>query len=357
MADQSERGLSKRERWLLAAILGVFILGLPAIFVYPAVQILFNPASYHRALAEQAVTAQVPALVGQLIQTGGNVLLFGSGNQILGVLERSNYDVVIRQIFPGDWVQAQADALIDQFWAFFNFHTSQFRLVVDFRPVKARLNGVETPAIAAQIIQGFPACQEQDLLNFGSQLLQGQVERLPLCKPPDAFIGAANLVVEETLRGASLVMPDQIDLASILWLPKVLGGQRVSAAWALGFGIYRVMRQVEAWLPWLALLLLALTGWLARGMARGPVFWVGIALIIPGIAALLAALIVWLSSRELIPLLIQQVVGKDLLIVSVVVNVAEQVSGQFATWSAIAAWGVTIVGVGLIAGDFWAKRQ
>lgn len=345
------------ERWLLFAILGVFLTGLPAILTYPAERILFNPQSYKQALAEQSISEQYPQYVGQLIAEGGNALLFGSGSQLLGVLERSHYDVIMQEIIPGEWVQVQANSLIDQFWAFFNFHSPQFELVVDFRAVKARLNGSETPQLAAQIVQGFPPCQQDDILKFGAQLLQGQVDRLPLCKPPEMFLGAANLLVEETLRGAAQVMPDQLDLASILWLPEVLGGKRVSAAWRLGFSVYRAGRQVDAILPWLALILLAVTGWLARRTYRGPVHWLGIALVLPGMTALFAVLMLWLLSSVWVPLLIQQLFGSNSPILFLLVNIFKQVTGQYAVWTAVTAWLVTIVGAGLLAADFWVWRK
>lgn len=360
MALQTEKtGNSQtlRERWLLLALLGVFFTALAAILTYPAERILFNPAPYKQALAEQAVSEQFPLYLGQIIQGEGNLLFFGSGSQILGVLERSHYDAVIRLIFPGDWVQAQAEALIDQFWAFFNFQTPRFHLLVDFTPVKARLNGPETPQIAAEIVQTFPPCQAQDLLNFGQQLFQGQVDHLPLCKPPDVLLGAANLAMSETLRSTALVMPDQLDLAALLRLPEALGGTRISAAWSLGFGVYRVARQVDRVMPWLALVLLALVGWLARGTDRGPAFWVGTALILPGIASLLAVLMIWIVSRGLAPLLVGQALGENSPWASLVIAILTRVFGSYAAWTAIAAWGVTIIGAGLVAASVWARRS
>jgi hypothetical protein len=274
--------------------------------------------------------------------------LFGNGDRLLQVLQRSNYEAIVRQIFPEEWVRNQADELIDQFWAYFNFQSPQLRLVADFRPVKARLEGAQAAQISASIVEGFPPCQKDEILNWGLQALQGQVNNLPLCRPPDQLLGAANLLVEGSLKGASAAMPDGLDVVPLLKMPFVLGGHPVSSAWTTAFGVYHFYRQVNPWLPLVALGLLALVGFMARGTLRGPLYWLGIGLVLPGVTALIVALLLGLASSQIVPLIIGRVFGENLVVFNLLVGMLANVLGRFMLTSAAIALGVTLVGAVLI---------
>ncbi len=347
---------STRYRWLILAILAVFLAGLPGIFALPAERILFNPDSYKQALAEENAYSQFPLLLGQMIADGGNVFLFGSGGRLLQVLQRSNYEAIVGQIFPADWVRAQADGLVDQFWAYFNFQSSRLRLAVDFRPVKDRLTGEQSAQIAAAIVQGFPPCQGNDLLNWALQALSGKIDQLPLCQPPAQLLGAANLLAEGVLKSTAAAMPDELDLAALLRLPVTGGAQPVSTAWAGGFSVYHFLRRADRWLPWAALLLLVPVGLLGRGTGRGPFYWLGLSLLLPGFAALVSALLLGLWSDQITPFIIARLFGTNLIAFNLLVGMLTRVTTRFMVTSAEIALGVTLAGTILLGTAIWLHK-
>ncbi len=385
-----------RYRWLVLLVLVIFLTGLPGIFALPAEWILFNPDSYKQALAEENAYSQFPLLLGQMIAEGGNLFLFGSGDHLLQVLQHSNYEAIVQQIFPEDWVRAQADGLIDQFWAYFNFQSPRLRLAVDFRPIKERLTGEQSAQIAAAIVQGFPPCQGSDLLNWALQALNGTVDQLPLCRPPAQFVGAANLLAEELLKGSAALMPDELDLAGLLRLPAAVGlpaaihppgAQPVATAWAGGFRVYHFFRRADRWLPWAALLLLVPVGLLARGAPRpaalkdgkpsplrpaapaelrsvdglpsplrDPFYWLGLSLLLPGFAALIIALLLGLLSDQIAPFVIGRLFGANLIAFNLLVGMLVRVTTRCMLASAEIALGVTLTGTILLGIALWLRK-
>ncbi len=357
MNENFTRGMIRREWGVIALVLAVFLCGLPGIFAYPAERILFNPQAYKQALAEQGAYQQFPALVGEMIAEGGDIFLFGSGNRLLEVLQNSNYQVIIREIFPQDWVRVQADGLVDQFWAYFNLETNEFRLVVDFQPVKARLDGAQSGQIAGAIVAGFPSCKGQDILNWAQQVLQGNLDRLPLCKPPDPLLPAANLLVEGILRAGAAAMPEALDLAGVLHTQLAVVVQPVSTAWSRGFAVYRLYRQINLRLPVTALVLLAAAGLLARGTPRGALYWLGVGLVLPGFTGLVIALLAGLWSAQVVPLIVTRLFGGNLVLFRVLAGMLSSVSARFMVVSAVIALGVTVVGVALVVTDVWIRKR
>ncbi|RPJ51584.1 MAG: hypothetical protein EHM21_02350 [Chloroflexi bacterium] len=345
-----ERPVRRGEGWVLLVILGIFLTALPGIFSFPAERILFNPQTYKQALADEGAYQQFPALVGEMIASGGNVFLFGSGSELLQVLQRSNYEALIQHIFPEDWVRAQADALVDQFWAYFNFQASQFRLVVDFRPVKARLQGEQAAQISAEIVAGFPPCEQEELFDWGLQALQGQVDSLPLCRPPGQLVGAANLLVEGFLKGGATAIPNELDLATVLKLPVTLGGQTASSALNAYFDIYRFYRQVNLYFPLVALGLLVVAGFLAHDLRtrQGALYWLGVGLVLPGFTALVMAVMLGIMGSQIAPLVIGQIFGADVVVFNLLVKVLGNVLARFMIVSAVIAIAVTLVGTALV---------
>ncbi len=357
MQEKSSRAAVQQEFWVILAILGLALTGIPAVFTLSAETILFNPQPYQQALSAENAQAAFPQVVGDVMAQGGNVFLFGSGSKLVEVLKNSHYENILDQIFPQAWVQTQINDLVNQFWAYFNFQSSTFQLVVDLRPIKTRLNGPQGGQIAANIVQGFPPCQGKDLLNFGLQALQGQVNQLPLCRPPDQLVSAANFFVQESLKASAAAMPDQVDLASALKIPAALGGQPVSTAWQRSFALYHLYRTINPWLPWAALVFLVLVGLLSWNTNGGPLYWLGAGLLLVGIAAMLITLILALFSGQLLPLLAQQWFGVNTTVVNLMEGMLLRVFSQFLASVAMTAGGVTLLGLVLLGAWLWRRRR
>lgn len=346
----------RREFWVILALLGVFLTGLAALFAVPAERVLFQPQSYQVALEQQGAYERFPEILGDLLTSGGDRFLFGSGDRLREALERGNYEAVVRMIFPEPWMRAQADGLITQFWDYFNFHREDFALVVDLRPVKTRLSGDTSQEIGTVIVAGLPGCTDQDLLAFGLSALQGTLEQIPLCRPPELFEGLSTQLAAGLLQGAGAAMPEQIDLAPALRAPVRLGGEPVQRAWGSWFGLYRTARTATPWLPWLALFFLALASVLGYRTTRGSFFWLGIGLLLPGAAGALIALILWLGSAQAAPHLVDSLVGQVPVIYDVLVGMVAAVLDDYLRVVALSGLVLTVVGA-LLAAIAWRARR
>jgi hypothetical protein len=341
--------------WLvILAVLGALISGVPALFAWPAERILFAPGVYKQVLLEQGVYEKYPAWLGQLIAQGGGLLIPGSDRKLDTLLESSRFQELLGEVFPQAWMRQQAESLVDQFWAFFNLKEDTLRLVVDFRGVKTNLSGPAAAQIASAIVTGLPPCTEQELLDFGLKSLSGQSAELPLCRPPQQLVGMANLLVGGLLQGMAGTLPDQADLAVLAQGMDGPGGKPLQEVWGSWFGLYRIFRLVLPWTAWIALACLGATALLGLLTYRGAFFWVGIAVLLPGLTALVTALLGGVLGSQVAPLLVQRLFG-DMVVTSVLVQLTGEVIRRFSTASAVFALLVTLLGVMLIAGSIILK--
>ncbi len=340
----------RSERWVILAIIVMFLVTVPGLFALPANWILFNPDVYKQELNTQEIYQRFPLLVGETLANSGNNLLPGSGETLLAVLQQANYQQLIRLIFPESWVRAQTESLIDQLFAYLNFKTPEFHLLVDFRSVKERIQGEQELQIVQTIVQGLPVCTQQDILNFAQQALQGKLDNLPLCRPPDMLLGLANSLVTSILRASVSAVPDQLDLANVL----PMGIVGANSAFQNIFPIYHAFRQIGPWLPLVSLLLLTIILWLSLRTSRGPLFWTGLALMLPGFVALVVTLLLTLWSNQIAPFLISQIFFSKLAIFDMLVRLLQQVGNHFLLWTGIISLVLTLMGIGFIL--WWLYR-
>jgi hypothetical protein len=346
-----------RPEWrVLLAVLGLFLFTVPGLLAVIANQTLFNPQVYKEELARLDFYQRYPEILGESLAQSSDKLLPGLGVRLLGTLNAGNYQDLVRLLLPPDWVKAQAESLIDQFWAYYNFETPALHLVVDFSSVKTRLQNEPDLRVVQILVQSLPVCTDQDLLNFGLLMLQGKLDEAPLCRPPDQFIGVTNTLVTELLRGAGSLAPGQVDLAALLSPPAALLSAQPAGP-GLAFAMYRGFRTAG---PWLLLGTLACLGavvvW-GRGTARGAVFWSGAGLLLPGFAALLTALILALGSSQIAPLLVQRVFLADLPVFEVLVRLVQAVGSRFFLWLGAAGLGLSIIGTALIVVDYFVYER
>jgi hypothetical protein len=356
MNQHGDRPSSRRDWRIMLAVLVLFITLVPAIFAIPAEQILFNPEIYKAALAEQGASAHFPQVMRDLAAVGGNRLLLGIGDRLLETLDRTGYQAVAEQIFPETWVQIQAEGLIDQFWAYFNFQSPELRLLVDLRPVRERLNGEAAAGIAATIVSGLPGCTTEEVLTFVQQALSGTFGRLPLCRPPEAMVELVNLVVADLLRGSAQAIPDQIDLSGGLRLAGI-GGENTAGAWARWFSMYRLARQIFIWLPWLALICLLVVAVIGRRTSQGSYYWMGMGLGLCGITALLVTFLLALWSTTYVPMMLNRLLGERLVLYNTLVALSQAVVGQYLTAAGFSALAILLIGAACLGVWYWQKRK
>lgn len=347
---------ARSERRVILVVLGLFLFTVPGLFALVGEQILFNPQVYKEALADLDFYERFPQILGETLAGSGDLLLPGVGANLLGAMNANNYQEIIRLLFPPDWVMAQAESLIDQFWAYYNFETPELHLIVDFSAVKARLQSERDLQVVQTIVQGLPVCTQQDLLNFGLLALQGKLDQAPLCRPPDQFIGVANGVVRELLRGAGSLAPGQVDLAVTLRLPVLLRAGRGAGAAGLTFQVYRAFRIIGPWLPLGSLLcLIGIIAW-GRKTVLGALFWSGMGLLLSGFVALVTALLLVLWSNQIAPFLVARIFFSDLAVFDLLVRLVQAVSNRYLLWVGGVSLAMTLVGAALIAGAYFKSR-
>lgn len=348
---------ARPERRVILLVLGLFLFTVPGLFALVGEQILFNPQVYKEALAGLDFYERFPQILGETLAGSGDLLLPGVGANLLGAMNANNYQEIIRLLFPPDWVLAQSESLIDQFWAYYNFETPELHLIVDFSAVKARLQTEPDLQVVQTIVQGLPVCTQQDLLNIGLLALQGKLDQAPLCRPPDQFIGVANDVVRELLRGAGSLAPGQVDLVVTLRLPVLLAaGRGAGGAAGLTFQVYHAFRTIGPWLPLGSLLcLIGIIVW-GRDTVRGALFWSGVGLLLPGFVALVAALLLVLWSNQIAPFLVARIFFSDLAVFDLLVRLVQAVSNRYLLWVGGISLAMTLVGAALIAGAYFQSR-
>jgi hypothetical protein len=343
------------ERWVILCLLGVFLFGLPGLLALPAEAVLFNPDAYKAQLRRMEVYERYPEILGTTLADGSDILLSGAGENLLSVLQKGNYPDFLRLLFPEGWIRSQAESLVDQFFAFMNFETPQLALVVDFRPVVQQLQAEQDLALVQTLVKGLPECSTDDLTMFGLLALRGTFGEVPVCRPPDQLAGIMNEVITTGLRGAALLAPEQIDLADALRFPAFLAGESgAEGVPGRAFQTYRLLRTAAPWLGLLGLISLGSAVWLARRTARGPLFWGGVGLILPGFAALLIALILAMGSNQIAPLALANLFFADLPVFDLLTRLFQAVVNRYLLWVGGIGLALTLVGAALVG---WVVRQ
>jgi hypothetical protein len=327
------------------AVLFIFV-SIPALFVLPAEQILFQPEPYLRALQNQNIYQDMPAwLAGEALNTGNNGL-GNSQSKVLAGLGEQGYQNIFSVLMPQDWLQSQTKALITHLWDYLNFKQDTLNLDVDLREVKTRFSGAQGQAISKEIVSSWPKCSMQQLLIIITQLGQGSnLADLPLCQPPQTYLPLTYQLVQMTLSGFTGALPDQLNLMSL----SPVGDPTQSAAWQQDFQTYKLFRLGLRITPVVSLVLLLLMAIITFRSARTGLSWLGIAILLAGILGLVTAGILFLTGNWVD----QQVVtaifgGAPAGLTDAVVKAVQEVADRFYLWGAGVALITTILGLILV---------
>ena len=335
-------------RFLFATILLIF--AVPAVFTGPAQAILFQPQPYEQAMRDQQVYQQAPAWLAQALP-GAGMLSSPQGVQgdPLQYLNEQEYERILRLLMPVDWIASQGDSLIQQLWAFLNFHTTQLSLTIDLTELKAKLAGPEGDHIAADVMQTWPPCSLDLAQSLAQQLLSGSLPGVPVCRPPDILLPAAESAMQAAIRGLAARLPDQISLGHLLDL---IGGNNPAVQTARGafYDSYRVLRILLGVAPIIALL--AALGIAVVSIPRPRLIpaTLGRPLMLGGLGALIIAVVLFLFGNAIATLIVGSlIVPKPAGLFQALVGVVQSVGNRFLIVSAVVAAAVAAVGIGLAA--------
>ena len=115
-------GTSWWRRNLLAVCALVLMLTcVPLAAVFPAEFVLFQPQPYLDAIEQSGFYETYPLVIYDLAISGGELTLPGVAAFVQTLFPVEKTESVMRFIFPENWVRAQVERSIRQFWGYYNF--------------------------------------------------------------------------------------------------------------------------------------------------------------------------------------------------------------------------------------------
>lgn len=277
---------------------------------------LFGPNLYKRALAKNDIYARAPALAGEQIiyslnynpcaedpdclegergdQDGGEVGEVMDPDVtpfFLANLTQEDFESIITDLAPPQWLQEQAESVIDQIFVYLNLGDEP-EVTVSLVAFKERLAGEEGIRAFMRMSMAQPLCtpEQVEIIESDEDIAP---EDMPICRPPEPLKGRYADKAQKTLQAVAAGLLDEV---SVITLAE---GEGVDVSLAEESGPFgndpRVAFQIAKWgmrlsplLPITMLLLATLVivrSW--QGWAR----WWSIPLLIVGITGLVLALV------------------------------------------------------------------
>jgi hypothetical protein len=356
--DSGRNSLSSISRATLSALsIALIVLSIPAMAMLPSEAVLFQPYSYQRALKNQNFYQHFPDLLAQsILQNKTQANSTGINSQEISYLNQDRLSQILSSIFNSEWVQAQTDGIIQNFWDYFNFQRNDLSLQIDTRDIKARLSGAEGTAIAHQIVQSWPDCTAEDIGKIMGQVISGQLQGVPVCRPPEAVRPAFEQIVQASLSTLAGSMPDQIDLSGSLKGESALPG---GAPWWQVFQWYTIFRWLLRLTPVFALFILLWMVLLAIRSLPDLLHGTGQPLFIAGLMGVVLALVgLFIVNPLLAPLVGNAIPLLPEAFRSVVINLFLEVGNRFSIWCGYSSLIVLCIGLALLVlvGNFETNR-
>jgi len=322
------------------------IVSVPALFLLPVEQILFQPDPYLRALQDQNIYQQIPDWLAGMTLNNGNKALGNTQTKALAGLGEQGYQNIFSLLMPQDWLQSQTGNLITHLFDYLNFKQPVLILDVDLREVKTRFGGAQGQAIAKEIVSSWPACSMEQLLAIPGQLSQGSdLANLLLCQPPQMFLPLTYQMVQTMLSGFTGALPDQVNLMSLI-SASPNSDPTQSAAWQQTFQYYELFRWGLRVSPVLALILLLFLAIITFRSARTGLSWLGVTILLAGVFGLITAGILFLSGNLIILQIVTAVIGGiPAGLTNALVKAVQEVADRFYLWGAGVALIATILGL------------
>lgn len=141
---------------------------------------------------------------------GGGGEGMGGPPPFISNLTLSDWEVILAELFPAPWLQAQAESVIDQLFAYLEAGEGKISLIIRLDEFKQRLTGEAGVVAVNQLLMAQPPCTEEELSAF----LQPGVspEKMPMCRPPDEILAQFAPMIRGMFRELAAEIPDQVDL-------------------------------------------------------------------------------------------------------------------------------------------------
>lgn len=214
MTNQQSRGCWYSLSRGLAALLAVLaILTAPlALFTFSMGQVIFNPQTYKRALSAMDFYDRLPALAASEI--ADSIARNPQENLALADLKKSDIQAILTGLITKDWAREQAESVIDQLFAWLDSDSGQPKILLSMTDLKARMAGPEGASALLKLVSSWPPCTEQELRSGAVAAATGNLSKLPLCKPPEAYMSQIQPLIDQAAAQSAASVPDSIDLAN-----------------------------------------------------------------------------------------------------------------------------------------------
>jgi hypothetical protein len=289
---------------ILAAILAIIfiIVTVLALFLTNLQAYAFNPQSYQRALREQDIYHRLPGLVARQLASGANYnpcaenpdLCAGEGEGLpeeqdgapkyLENIGAEEWQAILSNLVTPEWMQAQAESVIDQLFAYLNGEQASLSLKLSLADLKVRITEGGGRRAILQLIQAQPDCNQEQLLAISQKVSEGSLDDFPVCNPPEEVIEQLLPLAEQIVLEAVQSMPEEVDLAQRNPERANAGARDGSPEEAMR--TLRAMRVALRLAPLLAIFLLLLVTVFGVRSTKGWLRWWGIPLLISGLTGL-----------------------------------------------------------------------
>ena len=323
-------------------------------------QNLLNPDTYKRALAQQQVYQRLSQVFAEQLamsygeQSARHRAASASGsnanrdldglltNAAFGHLTLKDWQFIINEIAPPDWVQRQTERAIDDVFYALDSGAGPPKVRVSLVELKTRVAGDGGKRIVERIVSSWPKCDANQLAGW-SENPPGSLAELPVCRPSSQ---SESLLLRQMDASAQMVAsrtPNEIVL------------DQLTAA-DTGAGFTEEIQSLQA--PRQRLLAIATWGWvvpvgllllivaLAVRSWRDLALWWGLPMLLAGGVTLALAF----SLTEVIRLIFEGAVRQDTFSTSLAgqlgVEVLMQLARVLTDWLKWA--GAIISGVGFI---------
>ena len=257
------------------------------LFFFIADRMLLSAGVYKQAMRNQNIYRRMPAWIAeQIIYQETRPGVTTNLAPELKRLSQSDWETLISEILTADMLQAQAESVIDQFFAYLNTPTKPLELKVSLIDFKQKLDGEAGYRAAVHIIDAQPDCTTDEWTAFITTGIY-RFEDVPFCRPPDEVLAVAEPYIREALHYLTAAIPNETYLDN-----SATGANQTTRAEDGRDELQRVRR----WM-WLSLclpvglfLLIAVFG--VRSFS-GAGLWLGLPLMFTGMVTFTAALVTW----------------------------------------------------------------
>jgi hypothetical protein len=334
----------------LCAFLFVLVASL-TLLVFIADRLLFSAGTYKQALRSQRAYERMPAWIAEQIiyQEQHTTTSTGLASE-LKRLTQADWEILIQEILTPAALQAQAESVIDQFFAYVNTPDKPLELKISLVDFKQKLDGEEGLRATMHIINAQPACTSDEWARIVNGVASAQFEFIPFCKPPEEILAASEPYIRDALHEVVAAIPNETFIdnhSASTTSPAPVDDGRVT--------LQRVRRYI-----WLSLCipvgLFLLTAVFGVRSFTGCGLWLGIPLLFTGLFTFVGALVTWVLPSWLIAR--NAPGGKATLegvapgVTQALVDVGTTIAHSVARTTGIIAILLILLGVGLLAAGF-----